>query len=159
MIETSEESPLSPRRCRYCQQSFQPSKFRPDQTVCSEPRCQRRRRSDDHRRRIETDPEYAQVVRDSRRKWRTAHPDYQIHYWHNHPEAAERNRQQQRLRDRKRRLGNLVKNNLALDLRQAGAEVYLFGPAAGDLEKNNLASSRLLIFQPVAPAPAARAGS
>ncbi len=99
------------------------------------------------------------MVRDSRRKWRAAHPNYQIHYWHNHPEASERNRQQQGLRDRKRRLGNLVKNNLALDLRQAGAEIYLLGPAARDLEKNNLASSKLLIFQPVAPAPTAWAGS
>jgi hypothetical protein len=157
--EDLEESRLPPRCCRYCLQSFQPSKFRLDQAVCSQPLCQRRRRNEDHRRRIETDPEYAQVVRDSQRKWRAAHADYQSNYWHSHPEAVEQNRQQQRLRDRKRRLAELVKNNLALDLKQAGAEVYLFGPSVRDLEKNNLASSRLLIFQPVAPASGAWAGS
>jgi hypothetical protein len=32
-----------PRCCRYCQQSFQPSKYRPDQSVCSQTDCQRRR--------------------------------------------------------------------------------------------------------------------
>ena len=150
---------MPPRCCRYCQQSFQLSKFRPDQSVCSQQDCQSQRRADYHRRKIETDPEYAQVVRDSRKKWREAHPDYHRSYWHNHTAAVERNRQQQRQRDRKRRLQNLVKNNLALDLKHSAAEVWLLGPAAKDLEKNNLASSQFLIFQPFAPAPQARAGS
>jgi hypothetical protein len=108
---------------------------------------------------MEADPEYAQVVRDSRKKWRAAHPDYQKNYWQSHQESAERNRQQQRRRDRQRRLGNLVKNNVALDLKHGAAEVWLLGPAAQDLVKNNLASSQLLIFQPVAPGSVARDGS
>jgi len=70
-----------------------------------------------------------------------------------HPGSDERNRQLQRCRDAKRRVQVLVKNNLALDLKHAAAEVWLIGPAARDLEKNNLASSQLLIFQ--SPAPAA----
>jgi hypothetical protein len=37
-------------------------------------------------------------------------------YWRTHAEAAEQNRQQQRRRDRQRRVENLVKNNSALDL-------------------------------------------
>jgi hypothetical protein len=143
---------LLPRSCRYCQQSFLPSKFRPDQIVCSQPDCQRRRRAEYHRHKLESDSEYAQVVRDSRRKWRQAHPDYQKNYWRTHPPQAERNRRQQRQRDCQSRLENLVKNNLALDLKRTEAEIYLFGPAADDLVKNNLAHSKLLIFQPVAQA-------
>ena len=65
------------RLCRFCQHSFEPSKFRPDQSVCSQPDCQRRRRTEYHRRKIATDPVYAQVVGESRKKWRDAHPDYQ----------------------------------------------------------------------------------
>jgi hypothetical protein len=65
----------------------------------------------------------------------------------------------QRQRDRKRRVQLLVKNNVALDLKHCAAEVWLVGPAAGDLDKNNLASSQLLIFQPVAERLVARAGS
>lgn len=143
------------RCCRYCQQFFQPSKFRPDQSVCSQSECQRKRCAEDHRHRLETDAEYAQVVRDSRRKWRQAHPDYQRHYRQTHAPQVERNRQQQHRRDRQRHLRNLVKNNLALDLKRTDAEIYLFGPAAADLEKNNLAHSQLLIFQPLASAAAA----
>lgn len=150
---------MLPRSCRYCQQFFLPSKFRPDQSVCSQPDCQCRRRAEYHRRKLESDPEYAQVARDSRQKWRQAHSDYQKNYWRTHAPQAERNRRQQRQRDRQRHLRNLVKNNVALDLRQTDAEVYLFGPAADDLVKNNLARSKLLIFQPVAQATPAPSGS
>jgi len=59
--------------CPHCEQAFQPSSRRPDQVVCS----QARRRNEYRRRKRQTDSEYAQVVRDSRRKWREAHPGYQ----------------------------------------------------------------------------------
>jgi hypothetical protein len=143
-----------PRRCCSCQQSFEPSKYRLDQSFCSQPDCQRRRRSEYHRRKIGTDPVYAGVVSDSRKKWRETHPDYQKAYRQSHEAAAERNRQLQRQRDSKRRVQSLVKNNLALDLKRSSAEVWLVGPAARDLVKNNLASCQLLIFQPLAPAAA-----
>jgi hypothetical protein len=88
-----------PRCCRYCHQSFQPSKFHSRQNACSQPECQRRRRAEYHRRRIDTDPEYAEVVRDSRRKWRERHPAYQKTYRQTHPTSVERNRDLQRQRD------------------------------------------------------------
>lgn len=115
--------------------------------MCSRPECQTQRRRDYRRRKRRTDPEYAEVVRDSRRKWREAHPDYQKNYWQNHPEAAARNRQQQRQRDQKRRVGILVKNTLVVDLKRSAAEVWLVGPLARDLVKNTLVSSKLLILQ------------
>jgi len=107
--------------------------------VCGLLECQRRRRAESHRQRIATDPEYAEVVRDSRRKWRQAHRDYQQRYRQSHPTAAERNRQLQHGRDARRRAQFLVKNNLALDLKRCSAEAWLIGPTARDLVKNNLA--------------------
>ena len=94
------------------------------------------------------------MVRDSRRKWREAHPDYQKNYWQTHPAAAQRNRQRQWQRDQKRRVQKLVKNNSALDLKRSPAQVWLVGPTAQALVKNNLAFSNLLIFQPLELAPA-----
>lgn len=138
--------------CRFCQQSFEPSKFRPDQNVCSHRDCQRRRRGEYHRRKIETDSEYAEVVRDSRRKWREAHPDYQKNYRQSHEVAVARNRQLQKRRDSQRRVRLLVKNNLALDLKRCTAEAWLIGPGARDLVKNNVAPCQMFIFQPVARA-------
>ena len=116
---------MSDRHCRYCQQVFQLSSYRPQQAVCSQVACQRRRRREYHHNKIRSDPLYADTVSRSRKKWRDAHPGYQKQYWQTHPKAAERNRQQQRQRDRRRRLRHLVKNNLALDLRDSPAEVRL----------------------------------
>jgi len=65
----------------------------------------------------------------------------------------------QRRRDQKRRIQNLAKNNLALDLKHSAAEVWLLGPGAKDLAKNNLASCQFFIFQPLAAASQARIGS
>ena len=136
-----------PRCCPYCQQAFQPSPRRPDQAVCSRLECQARRRRDYRRRKRQTDAVYADVVRDSRRKWRDAHPDYQKNYRQAHPEATARNRQQQRQRDQKRRVCRLVKNTLVVDLKHSFAEVWLAGPLAADLVRNTLVASKLLILQ------------
>ena len=145
------------RCCRYCEQSFPPSRYHPQQSVCSQPDCQRRRRSDYHRRKLQSDRLYRQVVSDSQKKWREAHPDYSRHYRQQHPAAAEHNRRQQRRRDQKRRIQNLAKNNLALDLKHSAAEVWLLGSAVKDLAKNNLASCQLFIFQPLEPTAEPRA--
>ncbi len=140
-------------RCPYCQRIFPLSPYRLQQRVCSQPECQRRRRADYHRRKIQADAVYAEVVRDSRKVWREEHPGYQKVYWQTHAEAAERNRRQQRQRDQRQRVGDLVKNNLALDLRHSASEVWLVGPETADLVKNNLACSEVLVFQRV-PEPA-----
>jgi len=140
---------MSDRRCHYCQQVFQPVRYHPQQRVCSRPDCQRQRRRDYHRQKIASDPIYRQVCLDSPGKWRKAHPGYWNLYRRDHPQQAERNRQLQQLRDQKRRVQNLANNNLAFDLRHCAAEVWLLGPAAHDLVNNNLASSQLLILQPL----------
>lgn len=98
-------------------------------------------------------------MRDSQKKWRAAHPGYPKRYRQMHPATAERNREQQRQRDQKRRVGLLVKNNVALDLKRSVAEVWLLGPGVKDLAKNNLASCQLLIFQSLATPAAPPAGS
>lgn len=140
-------------RCPYCHRPFVPSIYRPQQVVCSQAECQRQRRTDYHRQKLCTDPEYRQVAHDSQRKWRQAHPDYLCQYLAQHPQAVERNRQQQQLRDQKRRFRLLEKNNLALDLKRSAAEVWLVDPRVKNLEKNNLASAQVLIFQSVKQQP------
>ena len=136
-----------PRRCPYCNSSFLASAYRPQQIVCSKPECQRRRRSDYHRKKLATDPEYFQVVRDSQKQWWDEHPDYQKQHRQQNPKLVESNRQGQRLRDRKRRVELLVRNNVALDLKHSASEVWLLGPKVGNLDKNNLASAQVLILQ------------
>jgi hypothetical protein len=115
--------------------------------VCSRTECQIQRRRDYRRKKLQNDSEYGQVVRDSHKKWRAAHPDYQKNYRQAHPEAVERNRQQQRGRDQRRHIGNLVKNTLVFDLKPCASELWFVGPGAADLEKNILVPAKLLILQ------------
>jgi hypothetical protein len=141
------------RCCPYCQRSFRPSPYRLQQRVCSQPECQRQRRADYHRRKIQTDPVYAQVVQDSQKQWRDEHAGYQKTYWRTHLKAAARNRQRQQQLDRQRRVTSLVKNNVALDLKHSAAEVWLVGPDAANLVKNNVAFSEVMVFQRVITSP------
>ena len=135
------------RSCRYCQQIFQPSIYRPQQRVCGEAECQRKRRSEYHRDRIRNDAAYAEDVRASQRKWRQANRDYWKRYREQHLESVERNRSRQRRRDQKRRVVHLAKMNLALDLKHEASEVWFVGPVVKDLAKNNLAQSKVFIYQ------------
>ena len=121
--------------------------------ICSQAECQRRRRREYHRQKLSSDAEYRQGASESQKKWRDAHPNYLREYRAKHPAAVTRNRQRQKVRDQKPRLAFLEKNNLALDLKRSVAKVWLVGPGVTDLEKNNLASVQLLIFQPLESAP------
>lgn len=141
------------RRCRYCQKSFQASKFRPLQTVCSEVACQRQRRTDYHRDRIAADPEYREDCRDSPRKWRARNPDYWKRYRAEHPDAVARNRELQKLRDRKERLLHLANNTLARDLKHSAAEVWLVGAGVEHLANNNVAHGQVWVIEAFAPLP------
>jgi hypothetical protein len=118
-----------------------------------------KRRNEYRRQKRLDDPVYAQVVCDSQRKWREAHPNYQKTYWQTHPDTATRNRQQQQQRDQKRRVSLLVKYTLVLDLKRCAAEVWLAGPLAGDLVKNTLVPYKLLILQSSSPANSQTASS
>ena len=138
---------MGERRCRYCQKSFQTSKFQPRQEVCGTPDCQKRRRTDYHKEKIAADPEYRQVCLDSSHKWRSRNPGYWKHYREGHPAAPEQNREQQKVRDRRRRLRRLANNTSALDLKPCAAEVWLVGPEVVHLANNNSAPAHVWVIE------------
>lgn len=142
---------MGERRCRFCDHSFQPSKYQPGQLVCGNPECQRRRRAEYHRQKIAADPEYRQVCHDSARKWREQNPDYWKQYRASHPAAVEQNRKGQRVRDRRQGLRNLANNNSALDLKHAAAAVWLLGPDLQDLANNNSAPAQVWVLEVLPP--------
>ena len=89
------------RRCPYCLQTFSPSIYQPTQTVCSDPGCQRQRRSTYRRTKIADDPNYREACRQSSRQCANSIPITGSNTAQAHPSSVERNRQQQRLRDTK----------------------------------------------------------
>src|ERR1700679_1174506 len=64
---------------------------------------------------------------------------------------SDRNRSQQQLRDRKRRLCNLANNTSALDLKHSAAQVWLFGPGAAYLANNNSAPAQIWVIEALPP--------
>ena len=135
------------RCCRFCKRPFEPSRFHPEQTVCSDKPCQQQRCSQSRKQKLVRDAEYRQVCRDSARKWRAHHAGYWKQYRAAHPESIERNRTQQQQRDQRRRLANLANNHSALDLKSSVAGVWWLGPDGADLANNNLASAQVFILQ------------
>jgi hypothetical protein len=140
-------------RCPFCQRQFEPSRFHPEQTVCSDPPCQRRRRSQSRQRKLVGDAEYRQTCRDSARQWRANHPGYWKRYRAAKPESAERNRTRQHQRDLRQRLAGLANNNVALDLKSSVARVWWFDPATAHLANNNLAMAQVFILQEIIHQP------
>ena len=59
---------MNDKMCRYCIQKFRPSRYHPDQQVCSSADCQRRRRTDYHRQKLIEDPAYREQCLDSQKK-------------------------------------------------------------------------------------------
>src|SRR3984957_17560665 len=124
---------MGERRCRYCEKAFQPSKYQPQQTVCSEVDCQKRRRIEYRQQKLNADEEYRQVCRDSSRKWRSRNVDYWKQYRAKNPDAVARNREKQKARDTRQHLRDLANNTSALDLKRSAAAVWLLNGQAADL--------------------------
>lgn len=137
------------RRCPYCQELFAPSRYHPDQVVCCREECQRHRRSEYHRQKLNNDPEYRAQCHDSQKQWRELHPDYMSSYRKTHRRRYVGKRPETAGNGRLQLLLELVKNNMALDLKQCAAEVWLICPDV----KNTLASAQVVIFDGILYAP------
>jgi len=138
---------MGERRCRYCEKTFQRSRYQPLQAVCSEGGCQKRRRSEYRQQKLKADEEYRQVCQDSSRKWRSRNPDYWKRYREAHPSSVTQNREKQKARDQKQRLLNLANNTSALDLKHSAAEVWLLNGEAAGLANNNSVSARVWVIE------------
>jgi len=104
--------------------------------------CQRRRRNDYHRKKLNEDPLYREQCLDSQKKWRNKNPGYLKNYRAEHKKSG--------LLRELYRLTDLVKNNVAFDLRSSAAHIWVIWPKDLLGEKNNLASAELIVLQAIA---------
>jgi len=137
---------MSVRICAYCQQEFVPSRYHPDQQVCSSKECQRRRRTDYHRRKLEDDPLYREQCLDSQRKWRERNREYIKRYLSKRRNKKPSESEISKL-VREHRLLGLNENNLALDLRPLTAAIWLIYPRKAGKEENIFAHAKLVALQ------------
>ena len=134
------------RVCPFCKQSFQPSRYRPEQKVCSSEKCQAQRRSEYHRSKMERDPAYSRQCRDSQRQWREGNKAHLKRYRqqrrHQSAEAA-----QDLASSRRKRLLELLKQGSVYDVRQYKTELWIVCTSGGAELENILADAKFLILQ------------
>lgn len=78
-------------------------------------------------------------------------PDYWRRRRDSNPATVEQNRQQQRVRDQKRRLRHLANNNSAFDLKHSAAQVWLMGAGLEHLANNNSARAQIWVLEALPP--------
>jgi hypothetical protein len=128
-------------RCPYCHETFFPSRYRPDQVVCSAPNCQRQRRAAYHRKKLRVDAAYREQCRESQQLWRDQHPDYMRSYREARSAGTESRNTNQPARINT--ILNCVKNNVASDVTLWTGRVYVI---EGRHAKSILAKADLLVI-------------
>lgn len=91
------------RHCKYCRQDFRPRPQNPDQQYCSDSACQRARKRDWQRQKLLFDLEYQGNQKAAQRCWQEKNPNYWQEYRKRNSVYADRNRELQRERNRRRR--------------------------------------------------------
>lgn len=90
------------RCCACCRKPFAPRPQTPDQAYCASTDCQRARKRQWQRTKLQSDSDYRITQRAAQQAWSQRNSDY----WRNHrvarPEYVQRNRAQQRSRDQGR---------------------------------------------------------
>lgn len=108
-------SPVRPRKkCRYCHALFDArNRF---QQACLKPTCQKQRRRATNRANYLTHRYDRDFVWEKRKQWQTKNGrDFMRNYRKDNPAYVKKNRDLQRIRDRKKK--NLVKSDLRKSLR------------------------------------------
>jgi hypothetical protein len=135
---------MSLPRCPYCLEDFTPSRYHPHQAVCSRNSCQRQRRANDHRQRIESDPSYRAQCRDSQQKWREQNPQYMRNYRREKHRDPVDNPSQQSIQPL-RLLQELVKNSSATDVTAYPVTVWLI--SSDEKVKNIFANAKAILIE------------
>lgn len=97
------------KQCVACSQPFQPRPQVPHQSYCSAPDCQRERRRQWQRLKLQTDPDYQDNQSRAQQAWSQRNPNYWREYREVHPQYVERNRALQHERNAKTVVGSIAK--------------------------------------------------
>ncbi len=94
---------MGTKRCVACSEPLPLSSRVPDQSYCSRAQCQRERRKLWQREKKLLDPAYRDAQAAAHKEWVERNVDYWHRYREQHPDYAERNRSQQRVRNASQR--------------------------------------------------------
>lgn len=90
------------RCCACCGEPFEARPQVPDQAYCSAPECQRARKRQWQRTKLQSDPDYRINQRAAQQAWAQRNPGYWRDYREAQPDYEQRNRERQRAREQAR---------------------------------------------------------
>lgn len=122
---------MANKHCVACGQPFQPRPQVPQQSYCAAPDCQRERRRQWQRVKLQTDPDYQDNQARAQQAWSRRNPDYWRQYRESHPEYAERNRALQSERNAKAVLGPIAKMDASNPLPPLPSGIYRLSLVTG----------------------------
>lgn len=102
------------KQCVACSQPFQPRPQVPRQSCCSAPDCQRERRRQWQRLKLQMDPDYQNEQSRAQQPWCQRNPNYWREYREAAPQYVERNRALQQGRNAKASVPSIAKMNLSI---------------------------------------------
>ena len=79
------ETTMTTRLCSHCGHPFEPRPQVPDQAFCSTPECQRARKREWQRAKLQSDPDYRINQQAAQRAWSKRNHDY----WRNHRDTQQ----------------------------------------------------------------------
>ena len=92
---------MANKLCVACGEPFQPRPQVPQQSYCAAPECQRERRRQWQRSKLQSDPDYQDNQMRAQQAWSRRNPNYWREYRKSNPEYVERNRALQLTRNAK----------------------------------------------------------
>ncbi len=95
--------------CCRCGRYIIPNPRQKNQRYCSEKACQRARKAAWQRKKMVSDPDYRANQKQSHADWQSSNADYWKRYRAAHPKQADRNRDLQKIRNKRRHSRGVVK--------------------------------------------------
>jgi hypothetical protein len=112
------------KQCIACGQPFKPRPQIPQQSYCSSPDCQRERRRQWQRDKLQSDSDYQDNQARAQQAWNQRNPDYWREYRASHPKYVERNRALQQERNAKAMVAPIAKTDASTPVIPLPSGIY-----------------------------------
>ena len=120
------------KQCVACSQQFQPRPQVPHQSYCSAPDCQRERRRQWQRLKLQADPDYQNNQSRAQQAWCQRNPNYWREYREANPQYVERNRALQQGRNAKASAPSIAKMDASIPQIPLPSGIYRLSLVKGD---------------------------
>ena len=130
---------LKRKRCQNkdCGVLFVPCPQVPKQKFCSKKECQQARKREWNKKKLASDPEYREARDGAQQRWKNKNPNYWQDYRARHSEYTRKNREQQNIRNQKRRqnppVAKIVKTDESIPINKVLTGRYKIAPVRADM--------------------------